>query len=310
MLLDVRNLSVRFETPRGPLHAVTDVSLALARGETLGLVGESGSGKSTLARAVLQLQPASGGRVLFDGAEVGGLDAQKLRALRRRMQPVFQDPTASLDPRMTIGATLAEAFFAAGITSAKEQQAKVGPLLETLGLPADLAARHPRELSSGQRQRVCIGRALAVGPELLVLDEPVSALDVSVQAQVLELLVSLRQRLNLTYLFITHDLGVVAQLCSRVAVMNLGRIVEEGPVAEVLAAPRHPYTRALLASIPARTPRDRVERALPRGEPPSPLSPPPGCSFHPRCPGAQPRCRSEVPRLEGDGRRAACFFPG
>jgi oligopeptide/dipeptide ABC transporter ATP-binding protein len=309
-LLDIRNLSVQFQTAKGPLHAVTDISLAIARGETVGLVGESGSGKSTLARAVLQLLPASGGRVIFDGREVHKLSAVELRAVRRRMQPVFQDPTASLDPRLTIGATLAEAFLAAGITSASEQKAKVGPLLESLGLSPELEARLPRELSSGQRQRVCIGRALAVGPELLVLDEPVSALDVSVQAQILELLAKLRVDRGLTYLFISHDLGVVSQLCSRVAVMNLGRIVEEGPVAEVLDAPRHPYTRALLASLPARTPKERVDRPLPKGEPPSPLAPPPGCPFHPRCPNAQARCRVEVPRLEGDTRRAACFFPG
>lgn len=307
-LVDAQGVTVRFQTAQGTVHACQDVSLRIAPGEAVGLVGESGSGKSTLGRALLRLCPLEAGAVRFDGQDLAALGPAALRALRRRMQPVFQDPLASLDPRLTMGAALREALRAAGVPEA-EWGARTGALLASLGVPLDAEGRLPRELSAGQRQRVCIARAMASDPAFLVLDEPVSALDVSVQAQIAQVLTRLRDERGLAWLFISHDLSLVAHLCSRMAVMLLGRVVEQGPTAQVVDSPRHPYTRALLAAIPARTPSERRPHAPLPGEPPSPLRPPRGCAFHTRCPRAQERCRAEVPRLEGDVHQVACFFP-
>jgi oligopeptide/dipeptide ABC transporter ATP-binding protein len=307
-LLEVEGLSVRYATAAGEVRAVEDVSFEIFRGETLGLVGESGCGKSSLGRAILQLIPASSGSVRFDGADLGALTAAQLKPLRRRFQPVLQDPLASLDPRMNVGDALGEALAVRSAADRPTRDKQIAALLETIGLPAESGCRRPHAFSAGQRQRLCIARALAVEPDFLVLDEPVSALDVSVQAQIINLLEELRRTRGLTYLFISHDLGVVAHLATRVAVMYAGRIVELGPTAAVLERPAHPYTRALIASLPARSPRDRGHRLSLAGDPPSPLHRPPGCAFHPRCAHAIDSCRATRPPLVGiaEGHLAAC----
>ncbi len=289
------------------VQAVTDVSLAVARGETLGLVGESGSGKSTVGRLLLGLMPPTAGQVTFDGADLASARAGALRSVRRRMQLVFQDPYGSLDPRRSVGAQIGDALTIHGLVPRGERAGRVGGLLEQVGLAPDHAARYPHQFSGGQRQRVGIARALASGPDFLVADEPVSALDVSVQAQVLALLADLRARLGLAMLFISHDLPVVRHLADRVAVMYLGRIMEEGPVAEVFARPRHPYTQALLSAAPSLHPERRRARILLQGEPPSPANPPSGCVFRTRCPIAGPDCAGSVPPLVGVGHRVACL---
>ncbi len=296
-LVETSGLTVTYDTAAGRVRAVEGVCLSIQKGETLGLVGESGCGKSSLGRALLKLLPIAEGTVRFDGVALDSLSRAGLKALRRRMQPVFQDPISALDPRMSIADMLGEALRVRGPLTPQAAAAQTGALLATIGLPADSGARRPHAFSAGQRQRLCIARALAVEPEFLVLDEPVSALDVSVQAQIINLLVELQRTRGLTYLFISHDLGVVAHLATRIAVMYSGRIVELGPTADVLANPMHPYTRALIASLPAPSPEDRGHRAPIPGEPPSPLRRPAGCAFHPRCPHAIPGCSRDLPPL-------------
>jgi peptide/nickel transport system ATP-binding protein/oligopeptide transport system ATP-binding protein len=291
------------------VRAVDGVSLEVRRGETLGLVGESGCGKSTLGRVLLRLVEADGGDIRFEGCDVRALDATALRRLRAEMQMVFQDPYASLNPRMTIGDALAEPLALHGVGDAAARRARVGELLRTVGLRARDARRYPHEFSGGQRQRIGIARALAANPKLLVCDEPVSALDVSIQAQIINLLQELRGRFGLSLVFIAHDLAVVRHVADRIAVMYLGKIVETAPGAALFDMPRHPYTRALLAAVPIPDPAFRRERALLAGEVPSPMAPPPGCRFHTRCPFAQERCRVEEPALADDsGHATACHF--
>jgi oligopeptide/dipeptide ABC transporter ATP-binding protein len=292
--------------PRAAVRAVDGVSFAIAAGRTLGLVGESGSGKTTVGRTMLRLQEPTSGTMHFDGADVFALDATRLRALRRRMQIVFQDPYSSLNPRMTVEETLREPLEIHGLNGA------VPALLDEVGLDAAFATRYPHELSGGQRQRVGIARALSVEPQFIVCDEPVSALDVSVQAQVLNLLADLQGRRKLTYLFIAHDLAVVRHIADDVAVMYLGKIVERAPAAEIYAGPRHPYTRALLSAVPEPDPRAAKQRIVLTGDMPSPANPPPGCPFNPRCPHPlkSERCRTEAPPLRQvtPGHLAACHY--
>jgi len=294
----------------GTVRAVDGVSFALNRGETLALVGESGCGKSTTARLVLRLIEPSAGTLRFEGRDITGISGSALRAMRRRMQIVFQDPYASLNPRLTVAETIAEPMQVHGIGDAASRRARVAELLGLVGLRGFHAERYPHEFSGGQRQRIGIARALSVQPDLVVCDEPVSALDVSIQAQVVNLLKDLQRRFGLAYLFIAHDLAVVKHVADRVAVMYLGRIVETAPKRDLFAAPRHPYTRALLAAIPHPDPQRRGQVKPLAGDVPSPMNIPPGCRFHTRCPFAQDRCRSEEPALRPlvDGHAAACHF--
>ncbi len=311
----VKHFAVRrglFGRAAGAVRAVQDVSFQLAAGQTLGVVGESGCGKSTLARLVLRLIEPDAGQVVFDGHDLGALDAAGLRQQRSAMQIIFQDPYASLNPRMTVGQTLAEPLQLHGLHSGRHSE-RVAELLHTVGLPAEHASRYPHEFSGGQRQRIGIARALAVEPRLIVCDEAVSALDVSVQAQVVNLLQDLQQRFGMAYIFIAHDLAVVKHIAERVAVMYLGRIVEMAGKRALFAAPRHPYTQALLSAIPEPEPAGAAGRARQRivlqGDVPSPSQPPSGCAFHTRCPHARARCRDELPLLEGDPAHAvACHF--
>jgi len=316
-LLDVRNLTVHFPVrrpglfPRQPqlLRAVDGVSFSIARGETLGLVGESGCGKSTTGRAILQLLQPTAGSVRFGALELTSLWrrrfgaavwSRELRELRRRMQMIFQDPYASLNPRMTVEDLVAEPLRTFRVADAAQIRQQVRDLLAQVGMDPRFRRRYPHEFSGGQRQRIGIARALALRPEFIVCDEPISALDVSIQAQILNLLTELRRTFGLTYLFIAHDLAAVRHISDRIAVMYLGRIVETGPSEAVCSAPLHPYTRTLIAAIPLPNPaaeRARVRLAV-RGEPPSPLNPPSGCRFHPRCSLAIARCTSEEPQLE------------
>jgi oligopeptide/dipeptide ABC transporter ATP-binding protein len=298
-LLEVRGLVKQFAIRRGAfgtatVHAVAGVDLQVRQGEVLSLVGESGSGKSTLGACVTGLLAPTEGSVLYDGAEVS-LSRSGRRAFRRRVQPIFQDPRSSLDPRWPIERTIKEPLDAYGVGTAAERATRVSELMDLVGLPRHLARRLPRELSGGQQQRVAIAAALALEPELLVADEPVSALDVSVQAQILNLLAELRSYLNLAMLFISHDLSVVEHLSDRVAVMYLGRIVETGGVDEIFTTPRHPYTQALIESIPHADPGRPMSRIRLLGEIPSPVNPPSGCRFHPRCPVAIERCATDQP---------------
>jgi len=298
----------------GTVKAVDGVTLAVARGEVLGLVGESGCGKSTLARTILQLVPTTGGSVVFAGRNLTTASAAGIRAARRGLQMVFQDPFASLNPRLTIHATLAEPLQVHRVVPPEKIAARVDELLRLVGLDPRHGRKYPHEFSGGQRQRIAIARALALEPQLIVADEPVSALDVSIQAQILNLLAGLVRRMNLALVFIAHDLSVVKHLSDRVAVMYLGRIVELGPAEDVIERPCHPYTRALVSAIPIPDPareRRRQRLVLP-GDPPSPLNPPPGCAFHPRCPHAADRCRAAIPPLvaAGPGREAACVRLG
>jgi oligopeptide/dipeptide ABC transporter ATP-binding protein len=296
------------------LHAVDGVSLYIRRGETLGLVGESGCGKSTLGRVVIRLLEPTLGRVLFDGQDITSMTSQELRPLRRRMQIVFQDPYSSLNPRMTLGEIVGEGIAIHRLAKGRlEAEHQVASVLAKVGLGAEMMGRYPHELSGGQRQRVGIARALAVGPEFIVCDEPVSALDVSVQAQVLNLLEALQDDLGLSMLFISHDLRVIEYATHRTAVMYLGRIVEMGPTADVAEKRHHPYTRALFGAVPSLE-ADGRKRLVLQGEPPSAIEPPAGCAFHPRCPRAEKgRCDVEAPQLQelvpGSHHRVACWHP-
>jgi oligopeptide/dipeptide ABC transporter ATP-binding protein len=299
------------------VQAVAGVDLSIRRGETLGLVGESGCGKSTLARLITALQPVTGGRIVFDGQDLSKLRAGKLRKVRRQMQIIFQDPYASLDPRMTIGDIIAEPLDAFNLARGKDRKARVQELLRLVGLNPNFTNRYPHEFSGGQRQRIGIARALSVSPTFIVCDEPVSALDVSIQAQIINLLQDLQREFKLTYLFIAHDLAVVRHLSDRIAVMYLGKVVEIADRVDIYEHPQHPYTKALLSSIPVPDPlveRDR-EPILLEGEIPSPVNPPSGCRFHTRCPIARVPgiCSEQEPELEPHGHRdqlASCHFAG
>ncbi|HTL11582.1 MAG TPA: dipeptide ABC transporter ATP-binding protein [Bdellovibrionota bacterium] len=323
VLLKVENLVKRFPIPGGLLgrevaavRAVSDVSFEIRRGETLGLVGESGCGKSTLGRCLLRLIEPTSGKVTFDGKDVTSLKGPELRALRRRMQIIFQDPFASLNPRMTVEEILGEPLdIHRTCPTADDRKKRILALLDMCGLRRESLSRYPHEFSGGQRQRICIARALAVSPDFIVCDEPVSALDVSIQAQIINLMQDLQKELKLTYLFIAHDLKVVEHISDRVAVMYLGKIAEIAESDELYQHPRHPYTKALLSAIPLPDPKRRRQRVVLQGDVPSPISPPNGCYFHPRCPIAQDRCRTEAPQLEVQGNssnvphEASCHFP-
>jgi oligopeptide transport system ATP-binding protein len=299
------------------VQAVAGVDLTIRRGETLGLVGESGCGKSTLARLITALQPVTGGRIVFDGQDLSKLRAGRLRKVRRQMQIIFQDPYASLDPRMTIGDIIAEPLDAFNLARGRDRKTRVQELLRLVGLNPNFTNRYPHEFSGGQRQRIGIARALSVSPTFIVCDEPVSALDVSIQAQIINLLQDLQREFKLTYLFIAHDLAVVRHLSDRIAVMYLGKVVEIADRVDIYEHSQHPYTKALLSSIPVPDPiveRDRVPILL-EGEIPSPVNPPSGCRFHTRCPIARAPgiCSEQEPELEPHGHRdqlAACHFAG
>jgi oligopeptide transport system ATP-binding protein len=321
-ILELKDVKTHFPVSRGliasrsagTVKAVDGVSLTLQRGEVLGLVGESGCGKSTLARTILQLVPATGGTIVLEGRNLAAAGSSELRSARRTLQMVFQDPYASLNPRMTVFAALAEPMLVHRLCPASDVAARVAALVRLVGLEPRFMQKYPHEFSGGQRQRVAVARALAVQPKVIIADEPVSALDVSIQAQILNLLSRLVREMSLSMIFIAHDLSVVKHISDRVAVMYLGRIVELGRAADVIEHPRHPYSRALVSAIATPDPdaeRTRQRIVLP-GDPPSPVNPPAGCAFHPRCSFAQERCQLAAPPLErlADGREAACIRVG
>jgi peptide/nickel transport system ATP-binding protein len=320
-LVELENLRVWFPIKSGlvldrhvgDIRAVDDVSLEIRRGETLGLVGESGCGKSTVGRTILRLYKPTAGRIVFDGRDISDLGESELRPLRRRMQMVFQDPFASLNPRHSVGRIVGEPLRTHGLAGKREAAARTRELLRTVGLPTDAAGRYPHEFSGGQRQRIGLARALALNPDFVVADEPVSALDVSIQAQIINLLENLQEEFSLTYLFIAHDLAVVRHISDRIAVMYLGWIVEVSPAAELYESPLHPYTISLLSAVPIPDPAVERQREsiLLAGDLPSPANPPRACRFHTRCPYVQPsRCRDEVPPLRklGSGHFVACHW--
>jgi oligopeptide transport system ATP-binding protein len=320
VLLKVEDLQMHFPITQGiviqkkigAVRAVDGISFDVRRGETLGLVGESGCGKSTTGRTILHLSKATGGRILFRGEDITKIQGEPLKKVRRNMTMIFQDPYASLNPRMTVGNIISEPLLIHNIGTAKERQEKVAELLEVVGLSRFYANRYPHEFSGGQRQRVGIARALAAEPEFIVADEPVSALDVSIQAQVVNLMEDLQDKLGLTYLFVAHDLSVVRHISDRVAVMYLGKIVELADRDEIYKAPGHPYTRALLSAIPIPDPKleRKRRRIILAGDVPSPVNPPPACRFHTRCPLAQQICREQEPAFRdiGGGHFVACHF--
>jgi oligopeptide/dipeptide ABC transporter ATP-binding protein len=318
-LLELQDVRMHFPVREGvflrskrTLKAVDGVSLTLKPGETLGLVGESGCGKSTLGKCIVRLYEPTAGRIIFEGTDLAPLGRRELKPLRRHLQMVFQDPVESLNSRHTVGDILAEPFIIHRQGDAASRRASVFALLDKVGLPANAADRYPFEFSGGQRQRIGIARALALNPRMLVCDEPVSALDVSIQSQVLNLLLDLQRDLNLSYLFIAHNLAVVKHVSDRIAIMYLGRIVETADAGDIYRSPRHPYTRALLSAIPRPNPRGRRERIVLQGDVPSPIDPPKGCAFHPRCPFATDRCRVEAPLLRPvpntTGHTVACHY--
>jgi oligopeptide transport system ATP-binding protein len=317
-LLEVRNLKVHFPVKRGMFQpardfvkAVDDVSFSIAPGETLGLVGESGCGKTTLGRAIVRLVEPTTGSVSLEDVEITGMNGTALRAQRRKLQMIFQDPYGSLNPRMTVQDIVGEALDIHRLAENKSaHQERIAELLKAVGLDASYAQRYPHEFSGGQRQRIGIARALAVEPELIVCDEPVSALDVSVQAQIINLLQDLQQQRGLAYLFIAHDLAVVEHISQRVMVMYLGKIVELAEAKAIIRAPKHPYTQALISAVPVVDPDSKRQRIVLPGDVPSPIHPPPGCPFHPRCPIAEERCRLEIPALReiAPGHFAACHL--
>ena len=319
-LLEVRDLKVHFPVKHGVFGAVREwvkavdgVSFDLAARETLGLVGESGCGKTTLARGLARLVPATAGSIRLEGEDMAQWTGSQLRARRRKWQMIFQDPYNSLDPRMTVGHIIGEALEIHDLASdARDRQAKVRQLLESVGLDGEHASFYPHEFSGGQRQRIGIARALAVDPKLIICDEPVSALDVSVQAQIINLLQDLQQERGVAYLFVAHDLAVVERISRRVMVMYLGKVVESGPAAAVVRTPRHPYTQALISAVPEIDEQLQRPRIVLSGELPSPINPPSGCPFHPRCPVAEARCKDEAPALREivPGHWAACHLAG
>lgn len=317
VLLDVRDLRKHFPVRSGlfsrrgsSVKAVDGVSFFIRKGETLGLVGESGCGKTTVGRAVLRLIEPDSGEIHFDGEDLLALSAEELRKRRREMQIVFQDPYGSLNPRMRVRTIVGEPFAIHRMVYGSEREARVEDLLKRVGLDSSAMNRYPHEFSGGQRQRIGIARALALNPKLIVADEPVSALDVSIQAQITDLLQDLQKQFNLTYLFISHSIPVVEQLSARVGVMYLGKLVEVGSAEQICLDPKHPYTQALIAAVPVPDPGSKRERVLIKGDVPSPMNPPPGCHFHTRCPIAEERCRVDRPELRklSDGREAACHL--
>jgi peptide/nickel transport system ATP-binding protein len=311
-LLKVDNLVVEYPVGSRTVHAVSGVSLEIARGETLGLVGESGCGKSTLGRAVLQLRKPVSGQVLFDGHDLTAMQGDTLRKMRQRVQLIFQDPIASLNPRRRIGDIIAEPLVISGVKDPQKRKQLVCDALTAVGLDPELViARLPHEFSGGQCQRICIARALVLNPAFIICDEPVSALDVSIRAQILNLLEEMKARYGLTLLFIAHDLAVVKAVSDRVAVMYLGRLCEVGPSEQLFARPAHPYTALLIEAIPMPDPDVRPAESVPVGEPPSPIAPPSGCRFRTRCPRADQQCVTEMPELRrvAPGQFAACHHP-
>lgn len=310
ILLRCENLVKTFPSGRNKVHAVSGVDITIYTGETLGLVGESGCGKSTLGRLILGLLRPDAGKIWFAGKELTAMRKSEFRKVRRDIQCIFQDPYASLDPRLSIADSVMEPLTINGMGSRQERQERVEELLRTVGIPVEYKNRFPHQFSGGQRQRVGIARALALNPKLIVCDEPVSALDVSIQAQVLNLLADLQEQMGLTYLFISHDLNVVHRISNRVCIMYLGMVCESGPTEEIFAHPRHPYTKFLLSAVPVTDPSDRKEKELISGELPSPIAPPSGCRFHTRCPYATEQCGQQVPvAWEEDGRLIACHHP-
>jgi oligopeptide/dipeptide ABC transporter ATP-binding protein len=313
-LLEVRDLAKHYVARGATIKALDGVSFALARGEVLGIVGESGCGKSTLGRTVLRLVEPTAGSIVFQGEDITRLDRRAMVSRRRDIQVVFQDPFGSLNPRHRVDEIVGEPLEVHAIGDRRSRAARVAELLALVGLPPDAGRRYPHEFSGGQRQRIAIARALALEPKLLIADEPVSALDVSIQSQIINLLAELRQRLGLAMLFISHDLSVIRHVSDRIAVMYLGRIVEIGTAAELFDAPRHPYTQALLSAVPHTDPARRRERVILTGEMPDPANPPGGCAFHTRCRFATERCRAEAPALvaratqDGTSRVAACHL--